>query len=137
MVNHSRSPESSSLKRDERQVLLESSQQPARYQSSEEITAKVERKLLRATTYAEMEIIELQSRIEHRELWSKALLGLVGLIILSDIAIIFFTGLGWMKFNNENTIPIFIGSNLLQIFTLSILVVKYLFPTSKDANNKS
>ncbi len=121
---------------DERRALLSSSHQPGVYRSSGEITAKFERKLLKATTYAEMEIIELQSKIEHRELWSKVLLSLVALIIVSDMAIIFFTGFGLMKFDNETTLPLFIASNLAQIFTLSVLVVKFLFRQDNETTGK-
>lgn len=78
-----------------------------------------------------MEIIELQSKIEQRELWSKVLLSLVGLIIVCDMAIIFLTGFGLMQFKNETTLPLFITSNLAQIFTLSVLVVKFLFRYEK------
>lgn len=116
---------------DEKRKLASQMQQPQSHGSSEEITAKVERKLLRATTYAEMEIIELQSKIEQRELWSKVLLSLVGLIIVCDMAIIFLTGFGLMQFKNETTLPLFITSNLAQIFTLSVLVVKFLFRYEK------
>lgn len=117
---------------DEKRKLASQMQQPQSHGTSEEITAKVERKLLKATTYAEMEIIELQSKIEQRELWSKVLLSLVGLIITCDMAIIFFTGFGIMKFESETTLPLFIGSNLAQIFTLSVLVVKFLFRHEKS-----
>ncbi len=124
---------------DERRLLLESMQLPATSRSSEEITEKFEGRLLKGTTFAEMEIIELQSKIEQRELWSRVLLCLVGLIIVSDMAIIFLTGFGWMQFENETTLPLFIASNLAQIFTLSVIVVKFLFkedPARRDTGKR-
>lgn len=111
----------------ERQRLLNSLEALSPGTYSEAITQKVESKLEKGATYAEVLILELHSIIDQRTLWSKVLLGLVSLIIVCDMFIIFFTGFGALKFEGNATLPLFIGSNLAQIFVLSVIVVKFLF----------
>ena len=88
--------------------------------------ANITRTLEAQAERAEVINTELKSIIKQRERWSRWLLILVSLIIVSDMCIIFFTGFGLMTFDGV-TLPLFIASNLAQIFVLSVIVVQFLF----------
>ena len=89
-------------------------------------SAGITRTLEAQAERAEVINTELKSIIKQRERWSRWLLILVSLIIVSDMCIIFFTGFGLMTFEGV-TLPLFIASNLAQIFVLSVIVVQFLF----------
>lgn len=104
---------------------------PGQIKDDSEIEASTEDRVKSKSDLSLIKIQELQSIIHLREKWSSILLTLVGIVIMSDIGITYLTGFGFLKFT-EISLPLFIGSNLTQIFALSIIVVKFLFRTNTD-----
>ena len=104
---------------------------PEQIKDDSEIEASTEDRVKSKSDLSLIKIQELQSIIHLRETWSLILLILVGIVIISDIGITYLTGFGFLKFT-EISLPLFIGSNLTQIFALSIIVVKFLFRTNTD-----
>ena len=104
---------------------------PEQIKDDSEIEASTEDRVKSKSDLSLIKIQELQSIIHLREKWSLILLILVGIVIISDIGITYLTGFGFLKFT-EISLPLFIGSNLAQIFTLSTIVVKFLFRTNTD-----
>lgn len=104
---------------------------PGQIEDDSEIETSTEDEVKAKSDWSLIKIQELQSIIHLREQWSVKLLRLVILIIISDIGITYLTGFGILKFTGIS-LPLFIGSNLAQIFALSIIVVKFLFRTNTD-----
>lgn len=104
---------------------------PEQIKDDSEIETSTEDEVKAKSDWSLIKIQELQSIIHLREQWSVKLLRLVILIIISDIGITYLTGFGILKFTGIS-LPLFIGSNLAQIFALSIIVVKFLFRTNTD-----
>ncbi len=104
---------------------------PEQIKDDSEIEASTEDRVKSKSDLSLIKIQELQSIIHLREKWSLILLILVGTVIISDIGITYLTGFGFLKFT-EISLPLFIGSNLAQIFTLSTIVVKFLFRTNTN-----
>ena len=104
---------------------------PEQIKDDSEIEASTEDRVKSKSDLSLIKIQELQSIIHLREKWSLILLILVGIVIISDIGITYLTGFGFLKFT-EISLPLFIGSNLAQIFALSTIVVKFLFRTNTD-----
>ncbi len=104
---------------------------PGQIKDDSEIEASTEDRVKSKSDLSLIKIQELQSIIHLREKWSSILLTLVGIVIMSDIGITYLTGFGFLKFT-EISLPLFIGSNLTQIFALSIIVIKFLFRTNTD-----
>lgn len=104
---------------------------PEQIKDDSEIEASTEDRVKSKSDLSLIKIQELQSIIHLRETWSLILLILVGIVIISDIGITYLTGFGFLKFT-EISLPLFIGSNLAQIFALSTIVVKFLFRTNTD-----
>ena len=104
---------------------------PGQIEDDSEIETSTEDEVKAKSDWSLIKIQELQSIIHLREQWSVKLLRLVILIIISDIVITYLTGFGILKFTGIS-LPLFIGSNLAQIFALSIIVVKFLFRTNTD-----
>jgi hypothetical protein cdivTM_07084 len=104
---------------------------PEQIKDDSEIEASTEDRVKSKSDLSLIKIQELQSIIHLREKWSLILLILVGIVIISDIGITYLTGFGFLKFTGIS-LPLFIGSNLAQIFALSTIVVKFLFRTNTN-----
>ena len=104
---------------------------PEQIKDDSEIETSTEDEVKAKSDWSLIKIQELQSIIHLREQWSVKLLRLVKLIIISDIGIAYLTGFGILNFT-ETSLPLFIGSNLAQIFALSVIIVKFLFNTNTD-----
>ncbi len=104
---------------------------PGQIKDDSNIEISTEERAKATSDIAKIRLQELQVTIQLRKLWSIALLALVILIIISDGVITYLTGLGILNFTGIS-LPLFIGSNLAQIFALSVIVVKFLFDTSAN-----
>jgi len=104
---------------------------PGQIEDDSNIEISTEERAKATSDMAKIRLQELQVTIQLRKLWSIALLVLVILIIISDGAITYLTGFGILNFTGIS-LPLFIGSNLAQIFALSVIVVKFLFNTSAN-----
>ena len=102
---------------------------PGQIEDDSNIEISTEERAKATSDMAKIRLQELQVTIQLRKLWSIALLVLVILIIISDGVITYLTGFGILNFTGIS-LPLFIGSNLAQIFALSVIVVKFLFNTS-------
>ena len=104
---------------------------PGQIEDDSNIEISTEERAKATSDMAKIRLQELQVTIQLRKLWSIALLVLVILIIISDGVITYLTGFGILNFTGIS-LPLFIGSNLAQIFALSVIVVKFLFNTSAN-----
>lgn len=104
---------------------------PGQIKDDSNIEISTEERAKATSDIAKIRLQELQVTIQLRKLWSIALLALVILIIISDGVITYLTGFGILNFTGIS-LPLFIGSNLAQIFALSVIVVKFLFDTSAN-----
>ena len=104
---------------------------PGQIEDDSNIEISTEERAKATSDMAKIRLQELQVTIQLRKLWSIALLVLVILIIISDGVITYLTGFGILNFTGIS-LPLFIGSNLAQIFALSVIVVKFLFDTSAN-----
>lgn len=104
---------------------------PGQIEDDSNIEISTEERAQAISDMAKIRLQELQVTIQLRKIWSIALLVLVISIIISDGVITYLTGCGILKFT-EISLPLFIGSNLAQIFTLSVIVVKFLFKSNAD-----
>ncbi len=84
--------------------------------------------LISSASWAELTTREYQDILQHRKRWSNVLLSLVSLIIVMDFVIMILTGTNALSFTSSLAVPAFIGSSILEIFGLSYIVVRYLFP---------
>ena len=113
-------------------------ERPGALQALEPIDGEAEQERLQEISFQELdyasariqlELQEYADRLGQRRLWSKCLLYAVLFIIFSDTAIVFGVGCGILSFgDNPYAIPGFIAGNLAEIFTLSAIVVNWLFP---------
>ena len=69
--------------------------------------------------------------IEFRKMWSNWTLGFVGLIVLSNVVIVFLLGFGILRFENQDVIPYFVGDSVIKTIGLAYIIVNFLF--SKDS----
>jgi hypothetical protein len=68
-----------------------------------------------------------------RDKWSGYLFKLLVIMILFQVVLTFFIGLGWAEFKNyEKFLYLVIGENFLQITGMCIIVVRFLFPLSQN-----
>jgi hypothetical protein cdivTM_07084 len=104
---------------------------PGQIEDDSNIEISTEERAKSTSDMAKIRLQELQVTIQLRKMWSIALLVLVISIIISDGVITYLTGFGILKFTGIS-LPLFIGSNLAQIFALSVIVVKFLFDTSAN-----
>ncbi len=104
---------------------------PGQIKDDSTIEISTEEQAKTTSDMTKIKLQELQVTIQLRKWWSILLLVLVGLIIISDGVITYLTGLGILNFTGIS-LPLFIGSNLAQIFALSIIIVKFLFNTNTD-----
>ncbi len=104
---------------------------PGQIEDDSNIEISTEERAKATSDMAKIRLQKLQVTIQLRKLWSIALLVLVILIIISDGVITYLTGFGILNFTGIS-LPLFIGSNLAQIFALSVIVVKFLFNTSAN-----
>lgn len=104
---------------------------PGQIKDDSTIEISTEEQAKTTSDMAKIRLQELQVTIQLRKLWSTTLRVLVILIIISDGVITYLTGFGILKFTGIS-LPLFIGSNLAQIFALSVIVVKFLFNTNTD-----
>lgn len=104
---------------------------PGQIKDDSTIEISTEEQAKTTSDMTKIKLQELQVTIQLRKWWSILLLVLVGLIIISDGVITYLTGLGILNFTGIS-LPLFIGSNLAQIFALSVIVVKFLFRTNTD-----
>ena len=104
---------------------------PGQIEDDSTIEISTEERAKATSDMTKIKLQELQVTIQLRRWWSTLLLVLVGLIIISDGVITYLTGLGILNFT-EISLPLFIGSNLAQIFALSVIIVKFLFNTNTD-----
>lgn len=82
-------------------------------------------------TKAELDAEEKEDIIKLRRRWSNWILACIILIAISDIAIVFFIGLGLLKFQNNYALPAFIGESIIKIIVLAIIIVKFLFNSNQ------
>ena len=104
---------------------------PGQIEDDSNIEISTEERAKSTSDMAKIRLQELQVTIQLRKMWSIALLVLVISIIISDGVITYLTGFGILKFTGIS-LTLFIGSNLAQIFALSVIVVKFLFDTSAN-----
>lgn len=104
---------------------------PGQIKDDSTIEISTEEQAKTTSDMTKIKLQELQVTIQLRKWWSILLLILVGLIIISDGVITYLTGLGILNFTGIS-LPLFIGSNLAQIFALSVIIVKFLFNTNTD-----
>lgn len=104
---------------------------PGQIEDDSSIEISTEERAKSTSDMAKIRLQELQVTIQLRKLWSTTLLRLVTVIIISDGVITYLTGFGILKFTGIS-LPLFIGSNLAQIFALSVIVVKFLFNTNTN-----
>lgn len=104
---------------------------PGQIKDDSTIEISTEEQAKTTSDMAKIRLQELQVTIQLRKLWSTTLRVLVILIIISDGVITYLTGFGILKFTGIS-LPLFIGSNLAQIFALSVIIVKFLFNTNTD-----
>jgi hypothetical protein cdivTM_07084 len=104
---------------------------PGQIKDDSTIEISTEEQAKTTSDMTKIKLQELQVTIQLRKWWSILLLVLVGLIIISDGVITYLTGLGILNFTGIS-LPLFIGSNLAQIFALSVIIVKFLFNTNTD-----
>lgn len=104
---------------------------PGQIKDDSTIEISTEEQAKTTSDMTKIKLQELQVTIQLRKWWSILLLVLVGLIIISDGVITYLTGLGILNFTGIS-LPLFIGSNLAQIFALSIIIVKFLFNANTD-----
>jgi hypothetical protein cdivTM_07084 len=104
---------------------------PGQIEDDSTIEISTEERAKATSDMTKIKLQELQVTIQLRRWWSTLLLVLVGLIIISDGVITYLTGLGILNFTGIS-LPLFIGSNLAQIFALSVIIVKFLFNTNTD-----
>lgn len=104
---------------------------PGQIKDDSTIEISTEEQAKTTSDMTKIKLQELQVTIQIRKWWSILLLILVGLIIISDGVITYLTGLGILNFTGIS-LPLFIGSNLAQIFALSVIIVKFLFNTNTD-----
>ena len=104
---------------------------PGQIEDDSTIELSTEERAKATSDMTKIKLQELQVTIQLRRWWSTLLLVLVGLIIISDGVITYLTGLGILNFTGIS-LPLFIGSNLAQIFALSVIIVKFLFNTNTD-----
>ena len=104
---------------------------PGQIEDDSNIEISTEERAKSTSDMAKIRLQELQVTIQLRKMWSITLLVLVISIIISDGVITYLTGFGILKFTGIS-LPLFIGSNLAQIFALSVIVVKFLFDTSAN-----
>lgn len=86
----------------------------------------------KSSIWAQLQIQEYADTLDQRKKWSSALLGLVSFIIIMDFVIVVLVGCNLLTYSSSLALPSFIGASILEIFGLSILVVKYLFPGPKQ-----
>jgi hypothetical protein cdivTM_07084 len=107
---------------------------PGQIKDDSTIEISTEEQAKTTSDMTKIKLQELQVTIQLRKWWSILLLVLVGLIIISDGVITYLTGLGILNFTGIS-LPLFIGSNLAQIFALSVIIViivKFLFNTNTN-----
>ena len=104
---------------------------PGQIEDDSNIEISTEERAKSTSDMAKIRLQELQVTIQLRKMWSITLLVLVISIIISDGVITYLTGFRILKFTGIS-LPLFIGSNLAQIFALSVIVVKFLFDTSAN-----
>ncbi|HSX35961.1 MAG TPA: hypothetical protein VLH84_03440 [Patescibacteria group bacterium] len=88
------------------------------------------------SAWLELQLQEYREIIGHRKNWSDGLLLLVGYIIIVDFVIVGAVGAGLLSFVITWSIPAFITANLAEVFGLSFIVVRYLFPNHKDSKDE-
>ena len=104
---------------------------PGQIKDDSTIEISTEEQAKTTSDMTKIKLQELQVTIQLRKWWSILLLVLVGLIIISDGVITYLTGLGILNFTGIS-LPLFIGSNLAQIFAMSVIIVKFLFNTNTN-----
>ncbi len=87
----------------------------------------------REATEAELKLREHHDLINMRSKWSDSVLNLVKIIVFSGIAFSWALGLGWIKFDNNLAVPVFISDSLLKSIGLAYIIVHFLF--HKDSMN--
>lgn len=118
------------------QILRELPKVPDQISNDSDIEIATEYALSEKSSDSTLKSKEMQEIIRHRNLWSYSLLFLVSTIIISDLAIMFLIGFRAVSFD-ASVIPVFVGSNLAQVFALSFIVVKFLFnPSSQKYTTK-
>ncbi len=80
---------------------------------------------------AQLKAIERRDLIRFRERWSNWTLSFVGLIVFSNVLIVFLMGFGILRFENQNIIPYFVGDSVIKTIGLAYIIVHFLF--SKDS----
>jgi hypothetical protein len=93
--------------------------------------------LEKSSAWAQLKLIEFKEIIGHRKNWSNGLLLLVMLIVVMDFLVVIFVGAGWLLFQSAWAIPTFVAANLAEVFGLSLLVVRFLFPSPKIGDKRS
>ena len=78
-------------------------------------------------TVETLEKRENREIIEMRRLWSHWILFFIGLIIVFDIVLVSFYGLGIWTFSNTNIVIAVITENFLKIVGLGFLITQKLF----------
>lgn len=64
---------------------------------------------------------------EMRKRWSEWILRAIVAIIFFDFVVVFCVGLGWMRFDSQVILPVFIGESLVQTLGLAVIIVRFLF----------
>lgn len=75
-----------------------------------------------------LEIDAMKDILNMRKSWNCFIKFFVGLLILTQIVIIFLIGFHKLNYDSNTVISIFFSETFLQIVGLAIIVVKYLFP---------
>jgi hypothetical protein len=99
--------------------------------------------LHKRATDAEQEIRERETErtgrkkyFDLRDKWSRYLFVLLTIMIVFQVVLTFFIGLGWSQFKQyEKFLYMVIGENFLQITGMCVIVVRFLFPQS-DSDKK-
>jgi len=73
--------------------------------------------------------------LDMRKLWSHWILIFIGVIIIFDIILVTFYGLGYWSFENSNVVIAVITENFLKIISLGILITTNIFTKIFKQNN--
>jgi len=118
-------------KRDDAITLVKGAEEASPFQ-----IALVKERLESDSTRAALELKEYRELIEMRGRWSNWILGLLVLIVFSDVALSWFFGFGLIAFSSDYSFPIFIADGLLKTLGLAFIVVNFLFNKDSLGNGK-
>ena len=111
----------------ERELFLDATKDESVEIKDHHETERIMASLEQDNQLAVIHIEELEGIVSMRRTWSTWLLSAIMLVVIFDIFLILAIGTGFLTFEANYFVPVFVSESLLKIFGLAVIVVKFLF----------